>query len=195
MQNHNAKQRYIQNPKYEGNKQNWVTTRNYLSWGESSGSKDWMRCMSLLIVYRASEIPAAPQSPEKPALDTVHATAQNMAAALQRAIVFHKAESCRGIPYHPRNMLSKNKAADNSIDATMLLHEEQDVKGLCLWAIMAVASESSSLALNGGEGGVRACVHAWVCVCAARQPYLQSALQRLAPVATLGLLQQPCQTP
>ena len=54
----------------------------------------------------------------------------------------------------------------------MLWHEGQDVKGLCLWAFIADASESSSLALNGGEGGVRACVHAWVCVCVCCQAAL-----------------------
>ena len=64
--------------------------------------------------------------------------------------------------YHAthRNMLPKNKAANNSIDATMLLKEEQGVKSLCVWAIMAEAFWSSRLAL-GLEGGGGACV----CVC------------------------------
>lgn len=39
----------------------------HLSCGDSSGRRDCMRCMSLLMVYKASQIPVAPHSPEKPA--------------------------------------------------------------------------------------------------------------------------------
>ena len=42
-----------------------------------------MRCMSLLMVYNASEIPAVPQSPEKPAQNTDKHEADQQVRLLQ----------------------------------------------------------------------------------------------------------------